>query len=465
MSAFFDWNAIAQASALQIVDCLIEGTLIAIFAGLVLGAARRQNSSTRFAVWFSALVAIAALPLLGASWWSHGVGVPAEAVRQPAVTLPRSWALYLFGTWAAIASWLLIGVARGLWHLHVLRRSCLPVDAADLDPLVRETFERNRWPRPAILCTSHLVRVPTAIGLMKPVVAVPAWVMYELSADELNQILLHELAHLRRWDDWTNLAQKVVRALFFFHPAVWWIEKRVSLEREMACDDAVIAETASPRAYAECLTHLAEKTMIQRSLALAQAALGRIRQTSLRVARILDVKRQFDAGRVWKPAVSLVAGFAIVCVLGISREPKLLAFSGNDSSSVAGAMASPTMANTTIASALPNIGSARVSKALFHSEAPRVVATSLKARPVHHRWRTDEPIAHAGAGSVVWQTNVRLTNATAVPVAFTQTFFVVVEGSESGFPEQPVYRIQLWRVTVFHPVVDPDSNRVPRKEI
>ena len=95
---------------------------------------------------------------------------------------------------------------------------------------------------------------------MKPVVVVPGWVMQELSADELNQILLHELAHLRRWDDWTNLAQKVVKALFFFHPAVWWIEKRVSLEREMACDDAVIAETASPRAYAECLTHLAERT-------------------------------------------------------------------------------------------------------------------------------------------------------------------------------------------------------------
>jgi hypothetical protein len=123
-------------------------------------------------------------------------------------------------------------------------------------------------------------------------------------------------------------------------------------------------------------------------------------------------------------------------------------------------MVSPTMAR-----ALPDIGSARVSKALFHSEAPRVVATSLKARPVHPRLRTDEPIAHAGAGSVVWQTNVRLTNATTVPMAFTQTFFVVVEGSENGFPDQPVYQIQLWRVMVFHPFVDPDSNRVPQKEI
>jgi len=66
--------------------------------------------------------------------------------------------------------------------------------------------------------------------------------------------LLHEFAHLGRWDDWTNLAQKLVRTIFFFHPAVWWIEKRLSLEREMACDDVVLAETQNPRAYAECLS-------------------------------------------------------------------------------------------------------------------------------------------------------------------------------------------------------------------
>ena len=467
VSAFFDWNVIAQASALQIVDCLIEGTLIVIFAGLLLGALPRQNSGTRFAVWFSALVAIATLPLLGSSWGRHGAGVPVETVGQPPITLPTSWAIYLFGAWAVIAGWLLIGVARGLRHLHVLRRSCVPVDAARLDPLVRETLDRSQSARPAALCTSHLVQVPTAIGFVRPVIAVPAWVMNELSADELNQILLHELAHLRRWDDWTNLAQKVVRALFFFHPAVWWIEKKVSLEREMACDDAVIAETASPRAYAECLTHLAEKTLIQRSTALAQAAIGRIRQTSLRVAQILDVKRQRDAGRGWKSAVLLVAGFAVVCVLGISREPKLIAFSEN---------VADTKVSTTIASAIPDARTARIRNAAFNaafnSEASRTVQTSLKAHSTHRRVRTDGHIsfiqaatAKQNTGRVALRTDVRLTNATAVPVAFTQTFFVVVEGSENGLSEQPVYQIQLWRVTVFHPVVEPDGHRVPRKEI
>lgn len=461
MSAFLDWNAIAQASALQIVDCLIEGTLIAIFAGLVVGAARRQNSGTRFAVWFSSLIAIAILPLLGGSWWSRVAG--AQIAGKPAITLPGTWALYLFGAWAVVAGWLLIGVARGLWHLHALRKSCLPVDAAKLDPQVRETIGRNQSSRPATLCTSDLVHVPTAIGFVKPVIAIPEWVMRELSPEELNQVLLHELAHLHRWDDWTNLAQKVVRALLFFHPAVWWIEKKVSLEREMACDDAVIAETASPRAYAECLTHLAEKSVIQRSMALAQAALGRIRQTSLRVAQILNVKRQPGDGRGWKGAVSLVAGFAVVCVLGISRGPKLIAFSETRADAKVSTMS---------ASAIPDAGRARISNAVFHSEPPRIVPTSLKVRSVHHRVRTEEHIgfvhaatAKQSTGNMVLRTDVRLPNATAIPVAFIQTFLVVVEGSENGFPNQPVYQIQLWRVMVFHPVVNPESNRAPRKEI
>jgi beta-lactamase regulating signal transducer with metallopeptidase domain len=465
MSALFDWNAIAQASALQVVDCLVEGTLIAIFAGLVLGAARRQNAGARFAVWFSALVAIATLPLVGGLWSSHGTGVSAETAH-PAIALPSSWAHYLFGAWAVVAVWLLIGVARGLRHLHVLRKSCIPVDTTELDPLVRDTVERNQSSRSATLCTSDLVRVPTAIGLTKPVIAIPAWVMNELSADELNQILLHELAHLRRWDDWTNLAQKVVEALFFFHPAVWWIEKKVSLEREMACDDAVIAETASPRAYAECLTHLAERTLIQRSMALAQAALGRIRQTSLRVAQILDAKRDPGAGRTWKPAVSLVAGFAIVCMLGISREPKLIAFSDNEPTYEA---RSTVARSTTSPVGSPDTGSVHLSNAALHGEHVRVVQASLQVRAVRGNSKIYQqatlaasPAARRKTVRLTRQANIRLTGANTVPVAFTETFFVVVEGNGGG-PEEPIYQIHLWRVMVFHPLID--DSRVPRKEI
>jgi len=163
------------------------------------------------------------------------------------------------------------------------------------------------------------------VGFFQPAVILPVWSLEELSSAELDAVVLHELAHLRRWDDWTNLAQKLLRALFFFHPAVWFVENRLSLEREMACDDMVLAQTSDPRAYAECLVSLAEKNFLQRGLALAQAAVGRMRQTSLRVLQILDVRRPKSVG-VWKPAPWVVAGFSVACLVGAEHAPRLVAF-------------------------------------------------------------------------------------------------------------------------------------------
>jgi beta-lactamase regulating signal transducer with metallopeptidase domain len=481
-----DLHAIAQMSALRIVDCLVEGTLITIFASLLLGVARRQSSATRFATWFAVLVAIAVLPLLGRLAWSQRTGLPAATLSKSVITLPVSWTLYLFAVWAAVTFWALLGVGRGLWHLHVLRKTCVPIDPALLDVRLRETLARNQSSRPVALCTSDRVQVPTAIGLVNPAVVIPGWVMQELSSDELNQILLHELAHLRRWDDWTNLAQKVIKALFFFHPAVWWIEKRVSLEREMACDDAVLAETARPRAYAECLAHLAEKTLIQRSVTLAQAALGQIRQTSLRVAQILDANRPLGTGRAWKPAVSLVVAFALVCILVISRAPRLIAFNDSDTSRASAPTIGSGKAPTAVSAAEVSAANVSATQAMMYERPARIVPASLNLRETHHKSQNSaraiavqSPTSEPRAGSMdrqngadqnnarqinVGQINTRLTNTDAAPVAFTETLFVVVEGREPGFPDQLVYQVQLWRLVVLHPVVDPNNNKIPAKQ-
>ncbi|HEY4762356.1 MAG TPA: M56 family metallopeptidase [Candidatus Sulfotelmatobacter sp.] len=493
----FNLHAIAQISALQIVDCLVQGTLIAIFFALMLGMARRQNADTRFAVWFSALMAIATLPLFG-SWGRH-VGIPAGSASPSTIILPGSWALYLFGTWAVIAAGLLMGIVRGLWHLHVLRKSSVPLRPAALDPRLQRTLERARSKRSVDFCTSDRVQVPTAVGLVKPIILIPRWVMQELSPDELNQILLHELAHFGRWDDWTNLAQKIVKALFFFHPAVWWIEKRVSLEREMACDDAVLAETASPRAYAECLANLAEKTLLHRSIALAQSALGRIRQTSLRVAQILDVNRAPVTARAWKPAVSLVAGFALVCALGISRTPRLIAFADHPAPLIPTFSPKAGMGGISTESPIASVGA---TNAVLRRQPVRVVPASLRTganpgglestrdssegaavmpsltaqrgestirqphlRQLHLRQTgvQQADTRQSGVPADVHSAYGQLTNASFIPVGFTETLIVVIEGSEDGLPDQPVYHIQLWRVMVLEPVIGP-SGRIPAKQ-
>jgi hypothetical protein len=150
----------------------------------------------------------------------------------------------------------------------------------------------------------------------------------DLSGDELKVIVLHELAHLRRWDDWTNLAQKFVKALFFFHPAVWWIDSRLALEREIACDDMVLEQTTNARTYAASLVSVAEKVVAEkmrvgRALALAQNALGRVREVSQRVAQILDTKRTRTT-RGWRPALAMIATLAVVTVVAVPYAPELI---------------------------------------------------------------------------------------------------------------------------------------------
>ena len=88
-----------------------------------------------------------------------------------------------------------------------------------------------------------------SLGLIDPLILMPESFLGRLTEKESDQVLLHELAHVRRGDNWTNLFQKLVEALLFFHPAVWWTAKRLNLERESACDDWVVHITGEPRPW------------------------------------------------------------------------------------------------------------------------------------------------------------------------------------------------------------------------
>jgi beta-lactamase regulating signal transducer with metallopeptidase domain len=458
MTGVFDLQTVAQGSTIQIVDSLVEGTIIGVFAALVLRVVPRQSARTRFAVWFSSLVAIAVLPVL--SGWGTQRSILA-APLSPVVTVPDSWAVYLFAAWAILAACSVIRLGRAMWHLRILRQSCVPVESDTLHPILQETLLRNQIGRAVVLCTSDRVNVPTAIGLLKPAIVIPRWALTELSVDELNQILLHEVAHLRRWDDWTNLAQHLVKAIFFFHPAVWWIEQKIALEREMACDDAVLAQTASPRAYAECLAHLAERSFVQRSLALAQAALGRLRHTSLRVAQILDVNRPVGNSSTWRPAVLLVAAFAIACSVGISRAPRFIAFREGQS-----VRSSPAANANAFRQPEPEFAAPPIpvtyTKAVESSQRPlRAVPARLSAVAPQRHSGPRQAFAGMKSRSSEPETDalVHQVSATSGPTLFTETVVVFVESGQN----RPAVQIQMWRVTILHYVAAPSNERIPRK--
>src|ERR1700693_5738842 len=108
------------------------------------------------------------------------------------------------------------------------------------------------------LCESTLAQVPAVIGWIRPVILVPAGALINLSAQELEAVLAHELAHIRRYDYLVNLLQTAIETLLFYHPAVWWVGRRIRAEREHCCDDLAIAACGDRVTYARALTALEE---------------------------------------------------------------------------------------------------------------------------------------------------------------------------------------------------------------
>jgi len=492
-------QTVAQISVERILNALPEGFLIAIFAWALLRVLRRQNSGTRFAVWFLALLAVAALPVLGEIGEGRGLmtagtssgmlsGMAAAnswGSLRPAITIPGRWALFVFFAWALGACVAMMRLVAGLWRLRRLRRSCTPIVVADLDPAVRKTVDAigasgsvgsgsisKAISNSITIATSEYVRVPAAIGFWKRTIVLPAWALRELPAQDLNVILLHEFAHLRRWDDWTNLIQKIVRALFFFHPAVWWIEKRISVEREMACDDAVLAETANPHGYAACLVSLLEKSLAHRLAqrltdkrwSMAQAAVHRAREASLRLAQILDKNRP-AATRVWKPALGMVGVFSVVCLMAMPHAPQFVAFdrgtlAGNSDTVYSAAVRrSPSfpfsISSPVIIPAALRTGESSSTGTTDRATTAKVIHARVQARDVAARQLDSAPLVAASLNAAPPRERVVEASANSdqetVPEFRTLIF---IEATQYGNSDSAVWRVQVWRVMLVRTVRD-----------
>ncbi len=319
-------QAFAEHLAAGVLNSLPAGIALVVLTSLLLRFMRGTSSSARFVIWFSTL---AALPFLGLL---HAPGSQLDD-SHAGLNIPSDWALPAIAIWAVIASAILLRIAMGLWRIYRIRKSCVPVVPAGLSAAIVEQLSNTASSRKVQVCTSHLVQVPAAVGIYKPAIVLPEWALTDLTSQQLAVIICHELAHLRRWDDWSNLAQKVLRAVFFFHPAAWWIERQLSLEREMACDDEALLYAASAREYAQSLVAVAEKSMLRRSLLMAQAAVHRARETSLRIARLLKVGGKTNQ-RAWTPAAVILGVLSAAMFVIEPGMPQWIAFH-DDSSAVA----------------------------------------------------------------------------------------------------------------------------------
>ncbi|NLX59863.1 MAG: M48 family metalloprotease [Phycisphaerae bacterium] len=227
-----------------------------------------------------------------------------------------------------VAAWTVGVLLIGLWRLggwmQVRRLTRLSAAAvpAHLE-LVMETLARRlgvSWP--VRLVTSAVAGVPTMIGWLRPMILLPVSAAAGLTPEQLEVVLAHELAHIRRHDYLVNLVQVAVETLLFYHPAVWWISARIRSEREHCCDDLAVAVTGSRAAYARALERMAS---LRRGPVLAMSARGGRLLT--RVRRILGLRDAEQAGPGGWLAGTVVLAAAVlvlyVCAAGTADAKRI----------------------------------------------------------------------------------------------------------------------------------------------
>ena len=232
--------------------------------------------------------------------------LPAWLTFRP-IHLPALLTWFLFGAYLMGIVILLAQLARSYLRLAQLKRTSSPFD--------RPILQAGR--RTVAVRYSEQITVPMAAGLNHPMILIPKDLEEQLGKAELEHVVLHELGHLARRDDWTKLFQRILQTLFFFHPAVHFIGWRLNLEREVASDDWVIAQRGQERReYASSLVRLVELALHSRRMRqpLVEGSAVMVKtQLEKRIKLLLNSRRRISS-RI--SSSQLVPGLALVFVGG-----------------------------------------------------------------------------------------------------------------------------------------------------
>jgi len=274
-------NPLAHAVASALVDFVWQGTLVALPLAVSLRCLERRSAQVRYALSAATLLVLVALPVVTTARHLNATAAPdptAAIVRSsstvpqtenPALTrsvdAPRDVASIL----ASIEPWVLpvwsLGVlilsgrlVVGGLQVHTLRRNGQQADA-DLFERVSRLAMRMAIRRPIRLAISEHVNGPSAIGWLRPLILLPPATAMGLTAEQLEAVLAHELAHIRRHDYLVNILQMMAETLLFYHPVVWWVSNRLRVERELCCDDEAVRVCGDATVYARALVTLSKR--------------------------------------------------------------------------------------------------------------------------------------------------------------------------------------------------------------
>ncbi len=337
------------------LDASIKSFSILALAGGVCLCWRRASAATRHLVWFLAVAGLPCLPLISSmlpSWkrplWSVSTSLssgnqfsltlelargaesgfsrrqtPTSAAQTATSTVGGAqsgraqriatqfngvWLVLALGAWASGILLVISSLTVARLRLHRISRRAQAAGGAQWTVLLQELGEELNLRRSVILLQSVDNVMPATWGWWRPVILLPAEAG-QWSAERQRIVLLHELAHVKRWDCLTQMITRIVCAFYWFNPLVWVAAQRMCIERESACDDLVLNGGCKPSDYASHLVELAGKfRRMPRAVAIAMARPSGLER---RITSILDSRRNWD--RVAK----IVSLFLAIAFLGL----------------------------------------------------------------------------------------------------------------------------------------------------
>jgi beta-lactamase regulating signal transducer with metallopeptidase domain len=290
-------------------------TLVAVVGSVPLRLALNETASDVNAVAPAAAVAaVVVAPEQTQVPVQTGSITLTEAAREPSVPVSAGW-LPLMLAGAALA-WCAVQSLR-ICHSYIYLRR-LKASGVKPSPELRVSFDEwvigGRVGRNVRLLMSDQIVSPVAVGFRNPAVLLPSSLVGHLDNNDLDHMLLHELAHLARRDDWTNLIVRAGWAMVGFYPVAAFILKRIDEERELACDDWVVEMTGSAKPYALSLSRLVEFRLMRSREMLATGIGGARSQVGDRIERLLKASCQFNsrvsAARIAMTVTLLIGGIA-----------------------------------------------------------------------------------------------------------------------------------------------------------
>jgi bla regulator protein blaR1 len=321
-----------------LLNWLLQGILVAVAAAAGLRALAGASAGARYGfIWIAYLVvlvlpALPALSLLSIGRFEAPAAEIAASPAGPIFTMPAAWwttsatAIALCSVWSIALS---LQLAAGVAALRRARRGASRCP----DPVL---MRLPHWPhvsgtgRPARVVVSSEIRFAAVLGCGTPIIAIAPQLLDQLSGADLDRVLVHEWAHVQRRDDVAQLAQRLVRAVAGWHPAIWWLERQLDYEREVACDEIAVALTGSSKGYAASLTTLAA---LPRPSVRALPALAAVSPTGLRrrLVRILALppggatRRPQRATAACAAAALAAVGFAVNDLRAVVSAPAPIA--------------------------------------------------------------------------------------------------------------------------------------------